>query len=643
MTKKQTFKKKKGVFFILKLLGVSFLCFVFISLVLLIYFIRDLPRPEVFTEKPIILSTRIYDRTGKVLLHEIYGDEKRVIVSLDDIPPHLIYAILAAEDNRFFKHFGIDFQGIIRAALTNIRRGRIVQGGSTLTQQLARTAFLGKERTFERKIEEIILTLELERRYSKNQILEWYLNHIPLGINHGVGAASQAIFNKPASELSLAESAILASLIRAPSRLSPFGPNKDELLYIKDRILEEMVRENFITAEEAKEAKEEELIFSTSHRQGLKAPHFSLEIKYRLIDKYGENFLRESGLRIITSLDWELQRLAEQIIQERLKINKANNAHNTALVAIDPTTGHILALVGSTDWFENPYPIGCIPGRNCLLDPKFNAATNTGRQPGSTLKPFIFAAAFEKHGFNEEIIIDDVETNFGIWGGQPFIPQNFDQRFRGAVTLRQTLAQSLNIPTIKILRDLVGLGSFQTGIESSVELIKNLGLTTFQQPLLFYGPSFALGVHDIHLIDITSAYGVFATEGLRVPPVNILRIEDRQGNIIEENNKRAKRVLSKQTSQAINSILSDREARAPIFGTSLNLRTNEVYSVAVKTGTSDKFRDRWAIGYTFGETLNQDPLVVGVWVGNSNNSPTGEGALAASIWRIFMERALFLN
>jgi len=637
-------KKNKKLFFILKLLGLSFCFIIFVFFVLVFYYTKDLPRPEIFAEKPIILSTRIYDRTGEILLHEIYGDEKRIVVSLDEVPTHLIYAILAAEDNRFFEHFGLDVKGITRAAWTNFRTGRIVQGGSTLTQQLARTAFLTREESLERKIREIVLTLDIERRYSKNQILELYLNHVPLGIAHGVGEASQVFFNKPVSNLSLTESAILATLIRSPSRLSPFGPNKEELLYIKNLVLDEMVRENFITQEEVNKAKQEKIIFAKDRGQQLKAPHFTLYVKQYLINKYGENFLKERGLRIITSLDWELQQLAEKAIQERVEANKRYyNAHNAALVAINPSTGHILALVGSADWFADPYPKNCIPGKNCLFDPKFNAAITAGRQPGSAFKPFIFAAAFEKHGYNDKTIVNDELTNFGIWGGRSFIPQNFDLSFRGPVTLRQALALSLNIPTVKVLRDLAGLGNFFTGIENSINIAERLGITTLEKTNN-YGPSFALGVSDVNLIDMVSAYGVFATEGLRVYPISILRIENSQGNIIEENKKTPKRVLSVQSSRLINDILSDKNARSPIFGRNLDLNSNNIYyNVAVKTGTTDKFRDGWAVGYTFGNTFNNIPLVTGVWAGNSDNSPTRSPGvfLSASIWKIFMEGALF--
>jgi penicillin-binding protein 1A len=632
--------KKKNLFFILKLLGVFFLFLIFVFLVLFIYYTKDLPRPEIFAEKSVIMPTRIYDRTGKMLLYQVYGDEIRTIVSLNEVPDYLIYAILAAEDNRFFEHFGLDFRGIIRATLINLRRGAMVQGGSTITQQLARTAFLTKEKSLERKVQETVLTLELERRYSKDQILEWYLNHISFGITSGVGAASQVFFNKPVSELSLAESAVLASLIRAPSRLSPFGPNKNELFIIKDIVLDEMIKENFISKEKAEEAKKQDIIFADGRRQQIKAPHFTLYVKEYLINKYGEGFLKERGLRIITSLDWEMQRLAEKIVKEGVKINKKNNAHNAALVAINPTTGHILALVGSADWFEEPYPKGCQAGINCLFDPKFNVVISSpGRQPGSAFKPFVYATAIEKGYDDKEILIDE-KTNFGIWGGRAFVPQNHDGKFRGSVSLKDSLAQSLNIPSVKVLLNLAGL-------KDSVEKARAMGITTIQSP---YFPSIVLGGEEVKLLEITSAFGVFANQGNRVSPITILKIEDNQGNIIEENKNSPKRVLLKRTSNLINDILSDKTARRPTFGTTLDLKSNNInYDVAVKTGTAGEFRqniwftrDQWTIGYTFDNTFNKIPITVGVWVGNNDGSSLGRGTVfAINIWRNFMEKILF--
>ncbi len=631
----------KRIFSILKYLILIMLVFLIGGSLLVIYFTKDLPLPRGFEEKLIVHPTRIYDSSGQVLLFTLH-ERKQIKVPLAIIPNHLKNAFIATEDANFWEHPGICVRGIARSIWSNIRLGKIRYGASTITQQLARTAFLTRERTFRRKVREISLTFVIEDRYEKEEILEMYLNQISFGANiYGVEAASQAFFRKSVSEISLAESTILAALIKAPTLLSPHGENKDQLLARQNHVLRRMEYVGFISQKQAKEARQESLEFSRLITP-IKAPHFTLSIKRELENQFGKEFLRKRGLKVITSLDWELQQLAEQTIKERIEANRAHNAHNAALVAIDPNTGHILALVGSVDWFANSYPKGCISGVNCLFDPKVNVATSL-RQPGSAFKPFIFAAIFEESlKNNDEIIIFDEKTNFGIWGGRSFIPQNFDLKFRGPVTLRQILAQSLNMPTVKALRDLVGLGDFSIGIKNSVNISEDLGITTLQ-PSYFYGPSFALGVSNVNLIDMVSAYGVFATEGLRVPPVKILRIKH-AGRVIQENEKTLNRVIKPSTAKFINNILSDKEARAPIFGRRLDLHSNGLdYNVAVKTGTTDNFRDGWTVGYTFGNTFNNTPLAVGVWVGNNDNSPTRSPGLilAAPIWKTFIEGTLF--
>ncbi|MDI6591517.1 MAG: transglycosylase domain-containing protein [Patescibacteria group bacterium] len=644
-------KNKKGrVPLFLKLLGFCFLFLVFGLLFLFIYYAKDLPRPEKFTERISIQSTKIFDETGKVLLYEMYGEEKRTLVSLKEMPDYLEKAVIAAEDSNFYHHWGIDFKGIMRSVLINLKIMKPVYGGSTIPQQLIRTTFLNLEKTAQRKIREIILALELDRRYSKDQILEWYLNQVPFGSNaYGVEAASQTYFRKPVSEISLAEAATLASLIRAPSYLSPYGPNKNELLARKDYILDRMAEIGYLTREEAERAKKERLEF-VERKIPILAPHFVMEVKNYLIQKYGEDFLQKKGLKVYTTLDWELQQLAEKVVKEGAERNKKYQAHNASLVAICPKTGQILALVGSKDWFGKPYPEGCTPGANCLFEPKVNVATyKIGRQPGSAFKPFVYVTAFEKGYDDKEILIDE-ETNFGIWGGKEYIPQNYDERFRGKVSLREALAQSLNIPSIKVLylvgseekienltlNNFVGKEKiFLKGLEESIEKAKEMGITTLNAPLSFYGPSLVLGGGEVKLLEMVSAYGVFATEGLRIPPVFILRIEDSHGNIIEENKKTPKRVLSKNSARLINDILSDNEARAPLFGLR-SLLYFEDYQVAVKTGTTQDYRDAWTIGYT-------PSLSVGVWVGNNDNSPLVKKIgvmLAGPIWRKFMEKAL---
>jgi len=581
--------------------------------------------PEKFSERQFIQSTKIYDRTGEVLLYDIHGEEKRTIIPLEEIPDYLKQAVIAAEDTNFYYHFGIDPKAMIRSALANLKLGRPLYGGSTIPQQLIRSTFFSTEKTIERKVREIILSLELDRRYSKDQILEWYLNQVPLGSNsYGVESASQTYFQKSVSEVSLAEAAVLVSLIRAPSYLSPYQ-NKDELLARKNYVLERMVELGFLNEKGAEVAKNEELEFVRP--KAIKAPYFTLQyVKGYLENKYSEGFLKEKGVKVYTSLDWDLQEWAEEVVKGGMETNKYYNAYNGALVAIDPETGEILAMVGGADYLEEPHPKGCTSGKDCKFDPMFNVATLGSRQPGSSFKPFVYATAFRKGSTPETTVVDE-KTNFGIWGKEEYIPENYDGEFRGEITLREALAQSINVASVKVLLDLAG-----PEIENSVKTAEELGITTLKPP---YGPSIVLGGWEVKLLDMVSSYGVFATEGLKVPPVAILRIEDMQGNIIEENKKTPKRVLPIQTTRMINDILSDNEARAPMFGLRSSLYFED-YQIAAKTGTTENYQDAWTIGYT-------PSVVVGVWVGNNDNSPMQKKpgiVLAGPIFHNFMEKAL---
>lgn len=625
-----------------KILRLSFLggaFFLFCAVMIFIYFAKDLPRPEKFTEKQMIQSAKIYDRTGEVLLYEVYGEEKRTIVPFSAIPDAMKKAVIATEDANFYNHIGIDFKGIIRSILTDLRLGEPTFGGSTIPQQLIRSTFLSAEKTAKRKFREIILALELDRRYSKDQILDWYLNQVPFGSNsYGAEAASQTFFGKPASELSVPEAAALAALIQAPSRLSPYGQHKDDLLNRKDYVLDRMTAMGFLAKDEAKNFKKEDLKFVEKPIQ-IKAPYFTLWVKQQLEEKYGEDFLKEKGLKIYTSLDWDVQQIAEKTTAIGVESNKAYGAYNAGLVAIDPKNGEVLAMtVGTGDYYAPSYPKDCTSGLDCLFDPKFNVVvgtdSNPGRQPGSALKPFIYATAFEK-GFTATTTVVDEETNFGIWGDKEYIPKNYDGRFRGEVTLRLSLAQSLNIPSLKTLRDLAGLGDMNLGLNDSVKTAQDMGITTLKPP---YFPSIVLGGQEVKLLDITSAYGAFATNGLAIPPTSVLKIEDPQGNIIEENEKTPKRVLPSNIAKMISDILSDNNARAPVFGYNSPLFFPG-FDVAVKTGTTQDYRDGWTVGYT--------PFIsVGVWAGNNDNTAMNKEpgvVMAGPIFHNFMEQMLLKN
>jgi penicillin-binding protein 1A len=649
---RKIFRPKKGRFFFLKFLALSFFTVFAVILLagflLFIYYAKDLPRPEKFLEKEFIQSTKIYDRSGKVLLYEIYGEEKREIVSLDKIPVHLREAVVVAEDANFYHHFGIDLRAMGRAILADLKLRKPVQGASTIPQQLIRSSFLTREKTLGRKVKEIILTLELDRRYSKDQILEWYLNQVPFGPNiYGVETASKSYFGKSVSDLTLAEGAVLASAIKAPSYLYPYGEHLDELLDRKNYILDRMANLGYISQEEKEKAQKEEVKFTGSPPKIL-APHFVMYVKDLLTQEYGEDFLKEKGLKVFTTLDFDLQKSAEEIIKKQVKINEKYQAFNAALVAISPKSGEILAMVGSKDWNSPPQPEGCIPGKNCLFEPYPNVAF-LGRQPGSAFKPFVYATAFKK-GYDDKVQVSDELTNFGVWGQKEYIPQNYDGKFRGIVTLREGLAQSLNIPSIKVLY-LIGSnekiekleinnflgkeGVLGEGLKESIETAKEMGITTLTQPISFYGPSIVLGGGEVKLLEMVSAFGVFATEGLKTEPTAILKIEDSNGNLIMENKKNPRRILETGVAQLINDILADNEARAPIFGLKSPLYF-EGFRVSAKTGTTDNFRDGWTIGYT-------PEVVVGVWVGNNDQSSMKKEpgiVVAGPIFHQFMEKVL---
>ena len=618
---------------ILGLLGIVALLGVFI------YFAKDLPSPEAVAKRAIAQSTKIYDRTGTNLLYDLHGEEKRTLININDLPAYVIDATLAAEDDDFYNHFGVDFKSIARAAWSNLKNRRVSQGGSTITQQLIKNSILSPERTFTRKIKEVLLAIELEFRYSKNEILQMYFNQIAYGSNaYGIEAAANTYFNKPAKDLNLAESAIIAALPKAPTYYSPYGPNKELLLKRKDNILGRMNELGFIELDEVKKTQEEEIKF-TKNIQIIKAPHFIFYIQEYLNNKYDENFVSRAGWKVTTSLDFELQQEAEKIIEEGAKNNDAVfGAANASLVSLDPKTGQILAMVGSRNYFENSLPIGCNPGLNCKFEPNVNVAIRS-RSPGSAFKPFAYATAFKK-GFSDKTVIYDAFTEFNPAcnpDGTPpsnrvgeenfcYHPRNYDGNFRGLVSFREGLAQSLNVPSAKVL--------YLAGIENTILTAEDFGISTLKDRSRF-GLSLVLGGGEVKLLELASAYGAFAQEGILHKISPVLKIEDNQGNIIEEFNDESKRVLDLQISRLITDILSDNNARSPVFGLNNSLFIPD-RPAAAKTGTTQDFKDAWVVGYT-------PSLVTGVWVGNNDNRPmTQEGsgvAAAAPLWRQFMEKA----
>ena len=639
--KQDNSKRRKKLINIGKYLAFLFLGGCLLVLAVFIYYTWNLPQPEKFTETPFIQSTKIYDSTGKVLLYDIYGEEKREIVSFDKISDNLKHAVLASEDSRFYQHGGIDFLGILRAVWVDVTSGAKSQGGSTITQQLIRSVYLTDQKSVSRKIREIVLSIELEQKYSKDQIFDWYLNEIPFGENaYGAEAASQTYFGKPASDLTIAEAATLTALIPAPSYYSPYGPNKAALLQIKNTILEKMQKLGYITPAQLKDAEKEEITFATS-TQSIKAPDFVMYVKKYLDDKYGEDYLKEKGLRVYTTLNWDIQQYAEQVIKDADQTNKNKNANNAAMVVLNPQTGEILALIGSKDYFATSYPAGCDekgPG-NCLFDPKYDVATMGQRQPGSSFKPIVYATAFKK-GYTPNTILWDVKTEFNPNcdssgnqntdnnGQQCYSPQDYDGKNRGPLTLRTALDCSLNIPSVKVL--------YLAGIPDSLQTAKDLGITSLNDTNN-YGLSLVLGGGDVNLLEMTSAYGVFAAEGNYIPPISILKITDSDGNTIEQNQETPTKVLDTQIARQINNVLSDNSARTPIFGAHSPLYIPG-YQVAAKTGTTQNFIDGWTLGYT-------PSVVVGVWTGNNDNTPTNDEGIgiAAPMWNKIMQKIISAN
>lgn len=638
--RKKEEKKEKiikiGVRVAIAVLGLSAL-----GLGILAYLSVNLPNPNQLSTRQIIQSTKIYDRTGEHLLYEIHGEEKRTVIPFEKIPDYVKQATIAIEDANFYNHPAFDWKSIVRAVIANLKTGEFSQGGSTITQQLAKKAFLSDEKKIIRKIKELILAIQLEEKYTKDEILEFYLNQIPYGSNaYGIEAASQTYFNKHVEELNLAEAALLASLPQAPSYYSPYGSHTKELEERKNYTLQRMMELGYITEKEFEEAKKYELKFE-DRLVSIQAPHFVFFVREYLSNKYGEDMVERGGLKVYTTLDWDLQQLAEDAVEEGAERNKQlYQGYNAALVAQDPKTGQILAMVGSKNFLGEKEPEGCISGLDCKFEGQFNVATQGLRQPGSAFKPFAYITAFKK-GYTPDTVVYDVPTefvpnnpdcpiipDFTNDDKQCFHPQNFDKNFNGPVTFREALAQSMNIPSVKVL--------YLANFLDTLNTAKNFGITTLNEPAR-YGLSLVLGGGEVKLVDLVNAYSVFSQEGLKHKQSAVLKVEDSDGKILEEYQDQSEQVIEPQYARLINDILSDIDARSPLFSGSLNLTTLPNQEVALKTGTTNDYKDAWTIGYT-------PSLVVGVWAGNNDNSPMqrqGSSILAAvPIWHNFISKAL---
>ncbi len=572
---------------------------------------RDLPDPNKLLDREVEQSTKIYDRTGEHLLYEIHGNKNRTLVKLDDIPDVMVNATLAVEDQQFFKHSGFNPVRILKGVVLGvIFKGR-AQGGSTITQQLVKNAILTNERSITRKLKEIILSIALEQRYTKEEILQLYFNEIPYGsTNYGVEAAAQAYFGKSVRDLTLAEAATLASLPKAPTT---YLNNPDKLDARRDTVLELMWGEGYITKEEKTAAQDEEVSIREKV-DGITAPHFVFYIKEQLVEKYGERQVEEGGLKVTTSLDYDKQLIAEEAVKAGVEARKDSYGfENASLVAIDPKTGQILSMVGSIDYFSD------------TIDGAVNVSTRP-RQPGSSMKPFVYTAGFLA-GYTANTILYDVETVFKT-ETTDYTPRNYSLNEAGPVTIRKALQGSLNIPAVKML--------YLVGVQNFLDFAERLGYTTLGDRSRF-GLSLVLGGGEVTLLEHTAAYGALAGEGKQYPTVSLLKVEDHDGNVLEEWKQESPReVIEQNAAREINNVLSDNGARAYVFGAS-NYLTLSGRAAAGKTGTTNDYRDAWMIGYT-------PSLVAGVWAGNNDNSEMVRGAdgskIAAPIWQDFMNRAL---
>ncbi len=583
----------------------------------------EIPDLSSFDQRRIEQSTKIYDKTGEVLLYDLHQDVRRTIVPFENISYHIKNASVAIEDDEFYKHIGIDPLAILRAALANFFSGDLLggQGGSTITQQVIKNSILEKEKKLTRKVKEAILAIKIERVLSKDEILGHYLNESPYGGTiYGVEEASQSFFGKSASDITLPEAAYLAALPQAPTYLSPYGTHKDALDARQKLVLKRMLINEFITQEEHDSALATVVTFQPQAITGIRAPHFVMYIREQLVEKFGEEALSEKGMKVITTLDWELQQEAERILKEHAEdVQTRFKADNSGMVAVDPQSGDVLVMVGSRDYFDT------------TIDGNFNI-TVSPRQPGSSIKPIVYASAFAK-GYTPETKVFDIKTQFSsvcepwdLSGTDPcYSPNNYNNKFVGPISLRNALAQSLNIPAVKVL--------YLTGIKDAIKLAGDMGISTLNDPDRL-GLTLVLGGGEVKLLEHTGAYGVFANEGIKAQQRAILRIEDMSGNTLEETPVSESRVLDKNVALQISDILSDNAARTPLWGGNslINFKDRDV---AAKSGSTNNSRDAWIMGYA-------PNLAVGIWVGNNDNSPMNglSGLIATPQWREFMDIAL---
>lgn len=578
------------------------------------WYAKDLPNPNALLERDIPQSTKIYDRTGTHLLYEIALEQKRTLVTLDDISPQIVQATITAEDRNFYSHHGFSLKGYLRAFRIYVTTfGKTKTGGSTITQQFVKKAVLTSEKKVSRKIKELILSIAIEQIYSKDQILQMYLNEIPYGsTNYGIESAAKTYFGKSANEVTLAEAATLAALPQLPT---VYLNNPDLLNERRDWILDGMVEQGYIKREEADAAKLEDttIVYKTG---SIEAPHFVLWVKSLLEEEYGERLVETGGLNVITSLDYDKQGLAEKAIENGINTYGTSYGFSSAgMVSMNPKTGEVLAMVGSPDYFNND-----IDGQvNVTLQPL---------QPGSSIKPLIYAAAFEK-GYTPNTLLWDTTTAFPTVTGN-YEPKNYDGREHGMVTMRKALQGSLNIPAVKTL--------YLVGINNAIKFLQRLGYTTIDDPSKV-GLSMVLGGTEVTVLEHTAAYSVFANNGVYHEPVAILKVTEPDGTVLKEwktEENKGEQVIDSNLAATMSNVLSDNGARAYIFGSN-NWLVLPGRPSAAKTGTTNEYKDAWTMGYT-------PSLMTGVWVGNADGTKMRGAAdgskVAAPMWNEYMRNAL---
>lgn len=609
---------------VVRLLLIAVVAVLLGTVALFLFYAKDLPQPGKLTNRDLILSTRIFDRNER-LLFDIYGNQNRTYVPLTEVSEHFKNATIAIEDKEFFKHEGFSLIGYARAVRDVILYHRLT-GGSTLTQQLIKNVFLSPERTVPRKIKEFMLAIQVENRYDKNQIFELYLNEAPYGgTAWGVEAASELYFGKKAKDLDLVESAILAGLPQRPSFYSPYGPDPKAYVDRSEHVLRRMREDGYITKELEEEAKKALSSIEFTKKTGtIKAAHFVFYVKDLLVEKFGEEVVEKGGLQVTTTLDYNLQEKAEDIVKEEVERVKRAKVGNGAALVIDSKTGEVLAMVGSKDYFGDEEE-----DTDETFEGKFNVVTQGLRQPGSAIKPVTYVTALKK-GYTPSSLLIDVETVFPVTGQPDYKPVNYDGEFHGPMHMRFALGSSINLAAVKMLA--------KVGIKDMLTTANDLGIKTLaptDENMRRFGLSITLGGGEVRLIDLVSAYAAFSNGGYRTEPVAILKVKDAKGKtIFEHKSGNKKRVLDEGIAFIISHMLLDNNARLITFGENslLNVRG---YTIAVKTGTTDDKRDNWTVGWT-------PSFVVGTWVGNNDNSPmtsVASGVTGASpIWRrIFLE------